>query len=46
MTAGFKDPGVSLATYFTDLPTRLVSGSPQAGIDELMPLHRVTPKPA
>ena len=38
--------GVEPQAYFTDLLTRLVNGWPQARIDELMPWHRATPKPA
>ena len=38
--------GVNPQTYFADLLTRLVHGWPQARIDELMPWHWATPKPA
>ena len=38
--------GVEPQAYFTELLTRLVNGWPQARIDELMPWHQATPKPA
>ncbi len=38
--------GVELQAYFTDLLTRLVSGWPQARIDELMPWHWAALRPA
>ena len=41
-----KPNGVEPLAYFTDLLTRLVNGWPQARIDELMPWHWATPKPA
>ena len=38
--------GVEPQAYFTDLLTRLVSGWPQARIDQLLPWHWATPKPS
>jgi len=38
--------GVEPQAYVTDLLTRLVNGWPQARIDELMPWHWATSKPA
>jgi transposase len=42
----YKLNGVEPQAYFIDLLTRLVNGWSQARIDELMPWHWATPKPA